>query len=130
MSRESPLTEVDLEYLLHPSGGGMARSADDHAGAASPVRPRGRAPARPLYETQVRSALWGDFPAEAQDLLIELVERLPAKYRQVIEGLFWEGLSEMQMALQIGCARSTIQRRKARALAMLRVKLTDGAASS
>lgn len=64
------------------------------------------------------------------DLLSELVEKLPVKYRRVIEGVFWEGLSEKQMALQLGCARSTVQRRKARGLLLLRQKLTAVVVSS
>jgi DNA-directed RNA polymerase specialized sigma24 family protein len=77
---------------------------------------------RPPQGHVLWSVIDQDFPTGsfARGSIHEAVDRLPSSHRQVIEGLFWEGLSEKQMAQRLGCARTTVYRQRIKAFATLR----------
>ena len=53
----------------------------------------------------------------------EEVRRLPEKYRSVVLLCYWEGLTQEQAALQLGCPIGTVRSRIARARDLLRRRL-------
>lgn len=53
----------------------------------------------------------------------EEVHRLPEKYRSVVLLCYWEGLTQEQAALQLGCPIGTVRSRIARARDLLRRRL-------
>ena len=53
----------------------------------------------------------------------EEVSRLPEKYRSVVLLCYWEGLTQEQAALQLGCPIGTVRSRIARARDLLRHRL-------
>lgn len=71
-----------------------------------------------------RSPTLGRGPHKAS--LIEIIDRLPPKQREVIEGLFWERVSNATLARRFGVTREAIRRRKTRAMANIRREMEDG----
>ena len=54
----------------------------------------------------------------------EEVQRLPEKFRAVVVLCYWEGLTQDQAAIQLGCPLGTVRSRLARARNRLRTRLT------
>jgi polysaccharide biosynthesis/export protein len=54
----------------------------------------------------------------------EEVRRLPEKYRAVVTVCYWQGLTQEQAAVQLGCPLGTVRSRLARARDKLHVRLT------
>jgi len=54
----------------------------------------------------------------------EEVRRLPGKYRAVVALCYWEGLTQEQAAVQLGCPLGTVRSRLARARRLLHRRLT------
>ncbi len=71
-------------------------------------------------------------PADAEDIdrgefgpiVQEEVHRLPEKYRAAVVLCYWEGLTQEQAAVQLGCPLGTVRSRLARARDLLRRRLT------
>jgi polysaccharide biosynthesis/export protein len=61
--------------------------------------------------------------AESNPALQAEVERLPERYRAVVVLCYWEGLTQEQAALQLGCPIGTVRSRLARARDILRRRL-------
>ena len=53
----------------------------------------------------------------------EEVRRLPEKYRAVVVLCYWQGLTQEQAAVQLGCPLGTVRSRMARARNLLRRRL-------
>jgi RNA polymerase sigma-70 factor (sigma-E family) len=69
-----------------------------------------------------------------QDTVTRLLALLPAQQRVVLTLRYWAGLSEAEIADQLGCSVGTVKSRASRAIAMLRAAgglnenfLTNGA---
>jgi RNA polymerase sigma-70 factor (sigma-E family) len=62
--------------------------------------------------------------AERQALLAELA-RLPARQRAVLVLRYYEGLADAEIAEVLGCARATVRGCASRALATLRVEVSE-----
>lgn len=60
---------------------------------------------------------------ETRRIVRDAVDRLPEHHRAVIVGLYFEGLSQLALALRLGVAEGTIKSRSTRALESLRRKL-------
>lgn len=58
--------------------------------------------------------------------VLDAVESLPRRQREVIEALFWERLTERPLARRMGLSRNTVKTHKRRAIATLRRALEDG----
>jgi DNA-directed RNA polymerase specialized sigma subunit len=71
-------------------------------------------------------AVTEDGDAEHYGLLIEVVEGLPETQLLVINGLYWEQVSQGKLALRLGVSQQAVGRRHARALASIRRKLNGG----
>ncbi|MFI5456649.1 MAG: sigma-70 family RNA polymerase sigma factor [Isosphaerales bacterium] len=54
----------------------------------------------------------------------EEVRRLPGKYRAVVALCYWEGMTQEQAAVQLGCPLGTVRSRLARARRLLHRRLT------
>jgi len=54
----------------------------------------------------------------------EEVRRLPERYRAVVALCYWEGLTQEQVAVQLGCPLGTVRSRLARARGLLHRRLT------
>ena len=52
------------------------------------------------------------------------VRRLPGKYRDVVVLCYWEGLTQEQAAVELGCPLGTVRSRLARARDLLHRRLT------
>jgi polysaccharide biosynthesis/export protein len=63
-------------------------------------------------------------PEEYGPLVQEEVRRLPDKYRAVVALCYWQGLTQEQAAVQLGCPLGTVRSRLARARDLLRRRLT------
>jgi polysaccharide biosynthesis/export protein len=63
-------------------------------------------------------------PAEFGPVIQEEVRRLPEKYRAVIVLCYWQGLTQEQAAMQLGCPLGTVRSRLARSRDLLRRRLT------
>ncbi|MGO9469448.1 MAG: sigma-70 family RNA polymerase sigma factor [Isosphaeraceae bacterium] len=61
--------------------------------------------------------------AEFSPALQEEVRRLPEKYRSVVVLCYWQGLTQEQVAAQLGCPLGTVRSRLARARDLLRSRL-------
>src|SRR6202041_2671352 len=57
-------------------------------------------------------------------LIQEEVRRLPEKYRAVVALCYWQGLTQEQAAVQLGCPLGTVRSRLARARSKLHTRLT------
>jgi HlyD family secretion protein len=62
-------------------------------------------------------------PADFGPVIQEEVRRLPAKYRAVVVLCYWQGLTQEQAAVQLGCPLGTVRSRLARARDLLRRRL-------
>jgi len=62
--------------------------------------------------------------AEFGPVIQEEVRRLPEKYRAVVALCYWQGLTQEQAAVQLGCPLGTVRSRLARARELLRRRLT------
>ncbi len=63
-------------------------------------------------------------PTECGMVIQEEVRRLPEKYRVVVVLCYWQGLTQEQAAVQLGCPLGTVRSRLARARDLLRPRLT------
>jgi polysaccharide biosynthesis/export protein len=62
-------------------------------------------------------------PPEFGPVVQEEVRRLPEKYRAVVALCYWQGLTQEQAAVQLGCPLGTVRSRLARARDLLRRRL-------
>jgi polysaccharide biosynthesis/export protein len=62
--------------------------------------------------------------AEFGPMIQEEVRRLPEKYRAVVTLCYWQGLTQEQAAVQLGCPLGTVRSRLARARGKLHTRLT------
>jgi RNA polymerase sigma-70 factor (ECF subfamily) len=62
---------------------------------------------------------------ETTALLYRTINSLPEKYRVVFEMSFLEGLKNVEIAKELGLSNSSIEKRKAKALDMVREKLIE-----
>ena len=67
--------------------------------------------------------------ADARAMLAQPLAALPAAERRVVQLLFFEGRTNREAAAILGCAPSTVQRQKQKALAHLRAALGEAAPS-
>ena len=67
--------------------------------------------------------------ADARAMLAQPLAALPAAERRVVQLLFFEGRTNREAAALLGCAPSTVQRQKQKALAHLRAALGEAAPS-
>lgn len=63
---------------------------------------------------------------DGYDLLCDAIDALPASQRDVINGLYWERLSQGMLARRLGVKQQAISRRHARAVATIRRTLNGG----
>ena len=63
-------------------------------------------------------------PTECGLVIQEEVRRLPEKYRVVVVLCYWQGLTQEQAAVQLGCPLGTVRSRLARARDLLRPRLS------
>lgn len=59
--------------------------------------------------------------------VLDILERLPRKHREVVACRYFLDLSEAETAAALGCRKGTVKSRLARALARLRAELGEGA---
>lgn len=62
---------------------------------------------------------------ETLDILFKTIESLPEKYRTIVEMSFIENLKIKEIADTLNLSESTIEKRKAKALDLVREKLTE-----
>jgi polysaccharide biosynthesis/export protein len=62
--------------------------------------------------------------SEFGPVIQEEVRRLPEKYRSVVTLCYWQGLTQEQAAVQLGCPLGTVRSRLARARSQLHRRLT------
>lgn len=93
--------------------------------------------ARRLWRHELPTTPLPDTPsADAYDahdtaqLVLAALRALPAQQRVVLVLRYWGGLSEQQVADQLGCSPGTVKSRASRALAALRGPLADALAES
>jgi len=60
---------------------------------------------------------------ETIDILYKTIDGLPEKYRVVFEMSFIDGLKNIEIAKELGLSDSTVEKRKAKALALVREQL-------
>lgn len=112
---------------LHPDGDPESYTRRVMAHSAWRARRRlwwREVPVAPLPDTT------GTDPYEARDtahLVLGALRRLPAQQRVVLVLRYWGGLSEQQIAAQLGCSPGTVKSRASRALAALRAGPLAGA---
>ncbi len=58
-----------------------------------------------------------------RELMKDIVESLPARERDCIEALFWERISQHELARRWGCHQKNVWRVKERALRRIRRRL-------
>jgi RNA polymerase sigma-70 factor (sigma-E family) len=112
---------------LHPDGDADAytrRVMARDAWRAGRRRWRGEVPTAELPERAADDAYDRFLDRDAVD---RLLGRLPAQQRVVLALRYWGGLSEAEIAEQLGCSVGTVKSRASRALATLRAAgaLTD-----
>ncbi|MBA7491547.1 RNA polymerase sigma-H factor [subsurface metagenome] len=62
---------------------------------------------------------------ESHERLKEAINSLPAEQREVMNLILYKGLSEEEIAKELGCSRGTVSSRRNRAKAKLRQRLTN-----
>jgi hypothetical protein len=72
--------------------------------------------------------LMGAGPAQAASIpwLVDAVELLPRKHREVIEAIFYERLSKVDLAERLGVHRTVVDRLLGEALEAMRVHIEMG----
>jgi hypothetical protein len=72
--------------------------------------------------------LMGSGPAQAASIpwLVDAVELLPRKHREVIEAIYYERLSKVDLAERLGVHRTVVDRLLGEALEAMRVHLSLG----
>lgn len=85
---------------------------------------------RPAGPLRWAPAWLDDLPAvtppahtDDHDRLVDIIEALPATQLVVLEGIYWERLSQGKLALRLSVSQQAIGRRHARALASIRRQL-------
>jgi RNA polymerase sigma-70 factor (ECF subfamily) len=89
--------------------------------------------ARSRYEARLLDAAPCDheglaLEADVSGIIFGIVQGLPARERIVLEMSFFEGKSNIEIALALNLSDSTVKKRKARALDMLRKRLASAIA--
>ncbi|GAA2523363.1 SigE family RNA polymerase sigma factor [Winogradskya humida] len=87
--------------------------------------------ARRLWHREIPAATLPDKPTadpyaprDTAHVVLEALRRLPAAQRVVLVLRYWAGLTEQEIATQLGCSPGTVKSRASRALSTLRS--TDG----
>jgi len=62
---------------------------------------------------------------ETINILYKAIDSLPEKYRIIFEKSFLDGLKNVEIAKELGLSNSSVEKRKAQALDMIREKLID-----
>lgn len=62
---------------------------------------------------------------ETIDILYKTIDSLPEKYRLIFEKSFIDGMKNIEIAKELGISDSTVEKRKAKALSIVREKLIE-----
>ncbi|MCM0675005.1 SigE family RNA polymerase sigma factor [Micromonospora phytophila] len=120
LAQEALVKTYRAWYRLHPDGDGEAYTRQVMVRAA--WRAGRRLWRREIPTGQLPERREAD-PYEPRDtarLVLDALRALPSQQRVVLVMRYWAGLSEQEIAAQLGCSTGTVKSRSSRAISALR----------